>query len=232
MININKPMALKRLIPAAGLLLVSFGAMAGIAEREGAKGLVNAYLAGHGGSLENPPETYPVDIHDTVRICGYCHGMDGNSIQPNIPSLAAQNPLYFVEQMLVFHAEDRYPVFMHGVAQQMSDTKKVAAALYYADLPRTQTMDVNPEKAARGEKFYRNLCAHCHGSEGSGASETYANIRSQRPDYLIITLKRFRDQSFKRKSHEMGAIVGGLSDADIEGLAHYLASLPAPGAGE
>lgn len=218
--------------PFLALLLVSFNAAAGLTEREHAAELVHAYFDAYGGSLEQPPAEYPLDIADATRICGYCHGQDGNSTHTEIPSLAAQNPLYFVEQLLVFHNEGRYPVLMHGMAKQLDDVAKVAAALYYAALPRNQTMPVDAQKAQAGKPLYEGLCIHCHGPSGHGASEIYANISSQRPDYLGITMQRFRDRSGKRKSHEMGAIVGGLSDAEIESLAHYVASLPHSNLGE
>lgn len=32
-------------------------------------------------------------------LCSYCHGDDGNSVKPEVPNLAGQNPVYLLDQI-------------------------------------------------------------------------------------------------------------------------------------
>ena len=66
-------------------------------------------------------------------------------------------------------------------------------------------------------------CAGCHGADGMAAVPTYPNLAGQNEAYLIATLKGFRDGT--RKNAMMNPMAKPLSDADIENLAAYYASL-------
>ena len=66
-------------------------------------------------------------------------------------------------------------------------------------------------------------CAGCHGADGISAVPTYPNLAGQKEAYLIVTLKGFRDGT--RKNATMNPMAKPLSDADIENLAAFYASL-------
>jgi cytochrome c553 len=66
-------------------------------------------------------------------------------------------------------------------------------------------------------------CAGCHGADGISVVPTYPNLAGQKEAYIISTLKGFRDGT--RKNAIMNPMAKPLSDADIENLAAYYASL-------
>lgn len=66
-------------------------------------------------------------------------------------------------------------------------------------------------------------CAGCHGAEGVSAVPMYPNLAGQKEQYLVKQLKAFRDGS--RTDPTMSAMAKPLSDADIDNLAAYYASL-------
>ena len=66
-------------------------------------------------------------------------------------------------------------------------------------------------------------CAGCHGADGISAVPTYPNLAGQKEAYLVATLKGFRDGT--RKNATMNPMAKPLSDADIDNLAAYYASL-------
>ncbi len=73
-------------------------------------------------------------------------------------------------------------------------------------------------------------CVGCHGSNGIGNSPEFPNLAGQKQAYLAKQLKAFR--SGKRSDPSMNAMVKALSDADIDNLAAYYASLSMGGASE
>lgn len=66
-------------------------------------------------------------------------------------------------------------------------------------------------------------CAGCHGPEGISQNEMWPNLAGQKEGYLIAQMKAFRDG--QRSNPMMAPMVAPLSDADIEDLAAYYASL-------
>lgn len=71
------------------------------------------------------------------------------------------------------------------------------------------------------------VCAACHGQDGkSPIDPSYAILAGQHEDYLVTALKAYR--SGQRKNAIMGAQAQQLSNADIDNLAAYYASLPGP----
>ena len=66
-------------------------------------------------------------------------------------------------------------------------------------------------------------CSGCHGTKGISANPLWPNLAGQKGAYLAKQLKMFRDGS--RSDPMMTPMAKPLSDADIENLAAYFASL-------
>jgi cytochrome c553 len=63
-------------------------------------------------------------------------------------------------------------------------------------------------------------CNRCHGVDGNSSDPRMAALASQRADYLEKAMRAY--QKGERKSTAMAAMLDGLSDTDIEGIAgHY-----------
>ncbi|XPF92994.1 c-type cytochrome [Colwellia sp. RE-S-Sl-9] len=67
------------------------------------------------------------------------------------------------------------------------------------------------------------MCAACHGAMGVSAVPMYPNLAGQKEAYIAKQLKDFK--SGNRKDPVMAPMAMGLSDADIENVAAYYASL-------
>jgi cytochrome c553 len=74
-----------------------------------------------------------------------------------------------------------------------------------------------------GKKLSDQSCSACHGQHGIGIIPLYPNLAGQKREYLAAQLRAFRDGS--RKNPIMSPMAVHLSDADIDNLAAYLASL-------
>lgn len=66
-------------------------------------------------------------------------------------------------------------------------------------------------------------CQACHGLDGMAKLPDAPNLAGQNPVYLVKALQDFR--SGARKNDMMSLVAGKLSDADIEDLAAYYASI-------
>ena len=74
-------------------------------------------------------------------------------------------------------------------------------------------------------------CVSCHGA-GLNAPilPIYPKLAGQYPDYLYYALKAYKvggnNPQYGRNNAIMGALVQGYSDADMQDIAAYIASLP------
>ena len=67
------------------------------------------------------------------------------------------------------------------------------------------------------------MCSACHGAEGVSAVPMYPNLAGQKEMYISKQLKDFK--SGARKDPIMAPMAMALSDADIENIAAFYASL-------
>lgn len=75
--------------------------------------------------------------------------------------------------------------------------------------------------AAFSAKF--GMCFACHGVDGHAILPTYPNLAGQNKDYLVQTLREFRDGT--RPNPVMGPMAKPLSNSDIDQVAMYFADL-------
>lgn len=164
-------------------------------------------------------------------LCSNCHGIDGNSVQGDIPNLAGQNPAYIIEQFDKFFTGERKNFVMQTLAGVFTFKDKVNLAIYYTS-QKVKPQGFDASLASRGQKIYRSVCFRCHGDNGKG-EEGYARLAGQQIDYVKMTLKRFRanatktadEYDVKRTNVNMEQVTVFLTDEDIDGLAHYIASM-------
>jgi cytochrome c553 len=164
-------------------------------------------------------------------LCSYCHGKDGNSLKPDIPNLAGQNPTYLLQQIEKFADGRRKNFVMQTLANDFTMADKVNLAVYFSR-QTVKPVPVDPKLAEEGERIFDSVCKICHGLDGHG-EKGYARLAGQKPEYVRITLKRFRANAQKklrpdevlRSDARMEQMTQHLSDADINALAAYIATL-------
>lgn len=180
-----------------------------------------------------------------AAVCTACHGVNGNSVNPDWPSLAGQNAAYISEQLAMFKARKRINEIMFPIVAQMSEQDFADVAAYYA----AQTpagLEADPSYWKAGEALYksgdakRNIpaCSACHGPAGLGnAGAGYPALRAQHSKYTVkqlqdyLTQNRYRDATDTATVHQtrnsamMATIAARLSPEDIRNLASYLQGL-------
>jgi cytochrome c553 len=165
--------------------------------------------------------------------CAACHGPDGNSLTPGIPSIAGQ-PSLFIENQLVLIREGLRPSpQMLPFVKDLKDAQIVALAKHFSGLPAKATLSApeNPALLKRGAELAQKLhCGVCHLSDYRGQNQI-PRLAAQREDWLEPVMREFRDRPRPGGDTIMAAALYGVADADIKALAHFLSrsSAPAPG---
>jgi cytochrome c553 len=158
------------------------------------------------------------------EVCLSCHGPDGNSITPGVPSIAGQ-PRLFIENQLVLMREELRPApQMQAVVKGMKDAEISRLAGHFSKLP-ARSMEQSPPDpniSKRGAERAKALrCGVCHLSDFSGQNQI-PRLAGQREEYLDSEMRAYRDNKRKGGDTIMAAALYGVSDADIRALAHFL----------
>lgn len=157
-------------------------------------------------------------------FCANCHGEDGNSKYPEVPNLAGQNPAYLLEQIRKFGVGQRKDEFMQKLIKVLSEDERVQISLYYSEskvVPGT----ADPALVKRGKEVFSKLCVRCHGEDARG-NEKIARLAGQKREYLMVSLKRYRDRTGERIDPLMQIATGPLTDDDIKAVTAYLTTKP------
>jgi cytochrome c553 len=76
---------------------------------------------------------------------------------------------------------------------------------------------------AEAGKAKSAVCAACHGANGISPAPIWPNLAGQKEAYLVKQIKAFKNG--ERTDPTMAPMVAALTDADIDDLAAYYASL-------
>lgn len=166
--------------------------------------------------------------------CAACHGADGNSVNPEWPSLAGQHAQYTTIQLQAFKEGQRQNVLMSPMAAALSDQDMADLGAYYA----TNTMSskqADPDLLRLGQSIYRGgnveekaaACIACHGPNGSGNPPAgYPSIKGQHAVYVANQLRAYRSGDRRSDASQMMRNVAAeLTDAEIDAVASYIQGL-------
>jgi cytochrome c553 len=163
------------------------------------------------------------------EACAGCHGPDGNSQVPEVPSLAGQQQRYIILALFQFRAGHRKSDQMSPFAAELTDEDLGNLAAYYSKqkpAPPSQSMD--PQKAAAAHQLAdTDNCTQCHGPALLG-QEHIPRLAGQHAEYLKQQLLEFKAATRGDIDGNMTSAAQPLSDADIDILAQYGASLSTP----
>ena len=169
------------------------------------------------------------------QVCSNCHGVDGNSVSPNFPNLAAQTEPYVVEQLASFRKHSRIDPpgfeYMWGLSRHLTDGQIKELAAYYAaqsvKTPAYPTAD--PALRDTGRQIFAAgvpgksipACASCHGPEGRG-NQQFPRIAGQHADYLVKQLLVFQRTEERPEGAVMKVVAHELRPRQIAAVADYV----------
>lgn len=161
-----------------------------------------------------------------VAPCISCHGIDGIATAPATPHLNGQLKTYLAETMTRLQKGRRSTNVPQHVPAAMSPEAIDEAADFYAGIKaRRPQQETNPDKVVRGNNLYLTRCADCHADSGRIGGGEAPIMNAQNLDHLIAQGKAYTSGQRKFVEPLMRDAYKGLSDDDIEAIAHYLAAI-------
>jgi len=161
--------------------------------------------------------------------CKACHGLDGGSVAPGVPHLAAQDERYLLGALKSYKEGKRTHAALKVITDRMSEADIRNVSAYYASLPAaglTQAKDVSQASPYERGKARAADCAKCHGEDGNGTAPGIPSLAGQQVRYLIVALQEY--VRGERKSSPMHAVMRTLSPVDMEAVAIFFASHARP----
>lgn len=185
-----------------------------------------------------------------AAVCGACHGIDGNSADPQYPKLAGQHERYIARHLGLFKSGERANPIMLGFAAMLSAQDARDLGAWFASqtaLPGVADESPITSGPNSGKKFYQvgeNLyrggdamrgipaCAACHGPTGRGnPGPPYPSLAGQHARYSADLLRRYREGASYGSGENGNEVMKGvatlLTDEEIDSLASYIEGLHA-----
>lgn len=204
--------------------------------------MAGAVLMGASGSSEAADKKDPGKRVYMTKSCMACHGRDGRRAIRDYPNLAAQDPVYMLQQMTdigsgarVGGADDSgHPRTqgMRDIMHLLSEEEKTQVVEW---LGKQAPADVRaPEEpfadgmVEAGATAYETFsCAACHGPDGREPLDSgYPYIAGQKFDYIVNQLTDIRDEVRTNGQTElMLGMVMDATDEDIANMAAYLSQI-------
>jgi len=164
-------------------------------------------------------------VQERLPTCLACHGENGQSQNPEVPSLGSQQAFYVTVQLLMFRERMRVVDPMNDMTKGLSDADLQSFADIIVRLPSPRPPE-GPVDAARMERagalVEQNHCNFCHLPTFAG-QQNVPRIAAQREDYLVKALRGYKDNSRRGYDSSMADVIAPITDEQILDLAYYIA---------
>ena len=187
-------------------------------------------------------EPVPNTMAERVLACAPCHGGGGQGTKDDyFPRLAGKPAGYLYNQLIAFREGRRKYPPMNYLLEFLPDPYLKAMADYFAaeqpPFPQPAKPVVSDAILMRGQTLAlkgdpdRNIpaCVNCHGLSFTGMEPAIPGLLGLRPNYISAQLGAWRYGTRTAAAPDCMQIVAGhLTEDDVQALAAWLASRPAP----
>jgi sulfide dehydrogenase cytochrome subunit len=164
---------------------------------------------------------------DLARSCNACHGMNGVSAGPSMPSIGGQSEAYLKNILLQWKHGERYAATMDRHVKGYSDAELEALAGYFSKLPWAPVVQAaDAEQLAHGKEA-TDRCESCHGATGGAPDEEGTpRLNGQWAKYMLLELEKYREDAVKMPYKKMRANAKKLDADALPAVVHYYAAQP------
>ncbi|MBS0614786.1 MAG: cytochrome c4 [Proteobacteria bacterium] len=185
-----------------------------------------AALCGVAGAAGNPERGAAKSA-----VCAACHGANGNSVNPEWPSLAGLGTDYIAAQLMNFKEGKRNNAVMAPNAAALSPEDMADLAAYF-NSQRNTGLEADPSTWEAGQKLFRAgdasrgipACMACHGPAARGNDA--AKFPALRGQHSVYTVKQLQDYASGARptgpNNIMQSISKKLTADDMRNVASYL----------
>jgi len=155
--------------------------------------------------------------------CFACHGPEGASTGPSIPSIAGLAEEFLDDKMMAYKEGRQFSTVMQRILKGYTKGEIEAMAKYFSRQKYVvNTQQVDPKLAEAGAKVHKKACEKCH-EDGGRSGEEAGVLAGQWAPYLRYMMEDYRTGRSKMLEKKMAKKVEKLSDADTEALIHFYA---------
>jgi cytochrome subunit of sulfide dehydrogenase len=168
-----------------------------------------------------------INTEGLARSCNACHGLNGVSVGPSMPSIAGQPEAYLRNVMMQWKSDERYSATMGRHFKGYSDAELAALATYFSKLPYVPTAQKADDKVVAQGKAATDRCETCHGATGGEPDDAETpKLNGQWAQYLEMELMKYRNDAAKMPHKKMRNNAKKLADEDVAAVARYYAAQP------
>ena len=167
-------------------------------------------------------------LEERLAPCLACHGEQGQSAIPEVPSLGAQPAFYVMVQLYMFRERLRIVEPMNEMTKGLSDDDVRRMADVIADLPPPRPVEApgDPARLDRARALIQqHRCNVCHTPTFAGV-ENVPRLAGQREDYLVKALREYKNNTRRGYDAAMAEVLYAVRDEQILDLAYFLARVP------
>lgn len=168
-----------------------------------------------------------------ATLCAPCHAEDGNSVIPNFPKLAGQQPSYLAKQLADILAGKRKSDAMGPTLANLKSGDIPAITAWFGAQKQSPGKVEDATLVAAGQKLFKDgneaagvpACAGCHLENGLG-NDRNPRIAGQHQAYAIKEMLDFKNGARANdKGRVMRVVAERLTEAEIKAVAEYMAGL-------
>jgi sulfide dehydrogenase cytochrome subunit len=163
-------------------------------------------------------------IEGLAITCNNCHGVNGVSVGPSMPSIGGLPESYLNNIMLEWKNGTRFSATMGRLIKGYSDEQIAALAKYYAGKPWVPAAQKTDPKLVELGKKVTARCAGCHGENGNAGDGETPHLNGQWSMYLQMEALKYRDDAVAMPSRQMRNAAKKLTDEEVKAVAEFYAS--------
>ncbi|MCF7983018.1 MAG: cytochrome c4 [Thiohalocapsa sp.] len=162
--------------------------------------------------------------------CAGCHGTNGNSVGPASPSIAAMDPIVFVDTMIAFQNGDTYSTIMGRIAKGYTEEELEQMGEFFHKqeyVPAEQEFD--QAMVDEGAKLHDKYCEKCHieGGKPVPDEEDYYILAGQWTPYLKYAMTDFQEDRRimpKKMARKLDSMLEDKGEESLDALYAFYAA--------
>ncbi|MCK5726447.1 MAG: c-type cytochrome [Thiotrichaceae bacterium] len=163
-----------------------------------------------------------------VNTCAGCHGPDGYSRGPAIPTIGGMAKTYIVETMEGFKSEEIPSTIMGRIAKGYTTEEFEQMGDYFSAKPYVEAKGQESDKklAAKGKKLHKKYCEKCHSEGGTEAEDEAGMLTGQWKAYTAASLTDYISgdrKAPKKMKKKLKKMIKKKGKESVEALIEYYA---------